>query len=128
VSIIEGANASFWGNNLKDSIIAITLKKGKELEEAYAGMESESVRLITPLGYQTPAEFYAYETEQSRRSDVPDFRTTLYWDPAVRLDSDGQAQVEFFSSDATVDYEAIVEGVTDDGEIIRAGEFIPNNT
>ena len=93
-------------------------------------MESESVRLITPLGYQTPAEFYppAYETEQSRRSDVPDFRTTLYWDPAVRLDSDGQAQVEFFSSDATVDYEAIVEGVTDDGEIIRAGEFIPNNT
>ena len=124
VSIIEGANASFWGNNLKDSIIAITLKKGKELEEAYAGMESESVRLITPLGYQTPA----YETEQSRRSDVPDFRTTLYWDPAVRLDSDGQAQVEFFSSDATVDYEAIVEGVTDDGEIIRAGEFIPNNT
>ena len=119
------------GNNLKDSIIAITLKKGKELEEAYAGMESESVRLITPLGYQTPAEFYpppAYETEQSRRSDVPDFRTTLYWDPAVRLDSDGQAQVEFFSSDATVDYEAIVEGVTDDGEIIRAGEFIPNNT
>lgn len=58
VSIIEGANASFWGNNLKDSIIAITLKKGKELEEAYAGMESESVRLITPLGYQTPAEFY----------------------------------------------------------------------
>ena len=70
----------------------------------------------------------AYETEQSRRSDVPDFRTTLYWDPAVRLDSDGQAQVEFFSSDATVAYEAIVAGVTDDGEIIRAGEFIPNNT
>jgi len=70
----------------------------------------------------------AHKTKQSRRSDVPDFRTTLYWDPAVRLDSDGQAQVEFFSSDATVDYEAIVEGVTDDGEIIRAGEFIPNNT
>ena len=130
VSIIEGANAAYWGVNVRDGVIAITLKKGKELEEAYAGMESESVRLITPLGYQTPAEFYppAYETEQSRRSDVPDFRTTLYWDPAVQLDSDGQAQVEFFSSDATVDYEAIVEGVTDDGEIIQADEFIPNNT
>ena len=130
VSIIEGANAAYWGVNVRDGVIAITLKKGKELEEAYAGMESESVRLITPLGYQTPAEFYSpsYETEQSRRSDVPDFRTTLYWDPAVQLDSDGQAQVEFFSSDATVDYEAIVEGVTDDGEIIQADEFIPNNT
>ena len=46
----------------------------------------------------------------------------------MQLDSDGQAQVEFFSSDATVDYEAIVEGVTDDGEIIQADEFIPNNT
>lgn len=130
VSIIEGANASFWGNNLKDGIIAITLKKGEELEEAYASLEVPGVALVTPLGYQTPAEFYspAYETEQSRRSDVPDFRTTLYWDPAVQLDSDGQAQVEFFSSDATVDYEAIVEGVTDDGEIIQADEFIPNNT
>ena len=76
VSIIEGANASFWGNNLKDSIIAITLKKGKELEEAYAGMESESVRLITPLGYQTPAEFYPPPPTKPNRAAGPTFPTS----------------------------------------------------
>ena len=130
VSIIEGANAAYWGVNVRDGIIAITLKKGKELEEAYASMESESVQLLTPLGYQTPVEFYspAYETERSRLSNVPDFRSTIYWNPDVRLDSDGEAQVQFYSSDAPVDYETIVEGVTDDGEIIQADEFIPNNT
>ena len=130
IDFIDGSRTALWGPGLGNGLIAITLKKGKELEEAYASLEVPGVALVTPLGYQTPAEFYspAYETEQSRRSDVPDFRTTLYWDPAVQLDSDGQAQVEFFSSDATVDYEAIVEGVTDDGEIIRADEFIPNNT
>lgn len=130
IDFIDGSRTALWGPGLGNGLIAITLKKGKELEEAYASLEVPGVALVTPLGYQTPAEFYspAYETEQSRRSDVPDFRTTLYWDPAVQLDSDGQAQVEFFSSDATVDYEAIVEGVTDDGEIIHADEFIPNNT
>ena len=44
VSIIEGANASFWGNNLKDSIIAITLKKGKELEE----MDTQAILNLHP--------------------------------------------------------------------------------
>ena len=60
------------------------------------------VSIASPLGYQTPAEFYApaYATEKARRSMVPDYRTTLYWNPTVKLDDTGQATVEFYTSDA----------------------------
>ena len=79
------------------------------------------VVLASPLGYQTPAEFYApaYATEKDRRSMVPDYRTTLYWNPAVKLDEKGCATVEFYTSDAPADYDITIEGVTQQGKIIR---------
>ena len=85
---------------------------------------------VIPLGYQTPAEFYApsYPTPEARQNRTPDYRATLLWNPAVALDERGRAVVEFYPSDSESGYDITVEGVTDDGEIIRADEFIPNNT
>ena len=76
------------------------------------------MEFVSPLGYQTPAEFYApaYATEKARRSMVPDYRTTLYWNPTVKLDDTGQATVEFYTSDAPADYDITIEGHHADGE------------
>ena len=49
---------------------------------------------------------------------VPDYRTTLYWNPAVELDETGHAVVEFYTSDAPADYNVTAEGVTREGKII----------
>ena len=121
IGIIEGGNTALWGPGLaKNGIISITLKRGNELNDAVSREPSDKVGLISPLGYQTPAEFYAptYETEKARRSMVPDYRTTLYWNPAVELDETGHAVVEFYTSDAPADYNVIVEGVSQQGKII----------
>ena len=47
---------------------------------------------------------------------VPDYRTTLYWNPTVKLDDTGQATIEFYTSDAPADYDISIEGVTQTGE------------
>ena len=109
------------GPGIVGTIIAITMKKGKALAEAYAAAPSPDVSVVTPLGYQTPAEFYApaYATEKARRSMVPDYRTTLYWNPTVKLDDTGQAIVEFYTSDAPADYDISIEGVTQTGKIVQ---------
>ena len=72
------------------------------------------------------AEFYApaYATEKARRSMVPDYRTTLYWNPTVKLDDTGQATVEFYTSDAPADYDITIEGITQTGKIVRTVKII----
>ena len=56
---------------------------------------------------------------KSRRSNVPDYRTTLYWNPAVKLDDTGHATVEFYTADAPPDYDIKIEGVSQTGKIIQ---------
>ena len=125
IDLIDRNQTTYWGTNLKGGIIAITMKKGKALAEAYAAMPSPDVSVVTPLGYQTPAEFYApaYATEKARRSMVPDYRTTLYWNSTVKLDDTGQAIVEFYTSDAPADYDISIEGITQNGKIIQLKKF-----
>lgn len=127
IDLIDRNQTSYWGTNLKGGIIAITMKKGKALAEAYAAVPSPDVSVVTPLGYQTPAEFYApaYDTEEKRRTNTPDYRTTLYWNPVVKLDDLGQATVEFYTTDAPADYDISIEGVSQSGKIIRKQQRFP---
>ena len=127
IDLIDRNQTSYWGTNLKGGIIAITMKKGKALAEAYAAAPSPDVSIVTPLGYQTPAEFYSptYDTEEKYRANTPDYRTTLYWNPVVKLDDLGQATVEFYTTDAPADYNISIEGVSQSGKIIRKQQRFP---
>ena len=127
IDLIDRNQTTYWGTNLKGGIIAITMKKGKALAEAYAAAPSPDVSVVTPLGYQTPAEFYSptYDTEEKRRTNTPDYRTTLYWNPVVKLDDLGQATVEFYTTDAPADYDISIEGVSRSGKIIRKQQRFP---
>ena len=127
IDLIDRNQSTLWGANLRGGIIAITMKKGKALAEAYTAAPSPDMSVFTPLGFQTPAEFYAptYETEKARRSMVPDYRTTLYWNPSVVLDEFGRATVEFYTSDAPADYSIMVEGVSQQGKIIDLDTSFP---
>ena len=128
IDLIEGGNMVLWGvSHWKQAgIISITTKKGKELDDATRTLPARDVEFVSPLGYQTPAEFYApaYATEKARRSMAPDYRTTLYWNPTVKLDDTGQATVEFYTSDAPADYDITIEGITQTGKIVRTVKII----
>lgn len=122
IDMIEKSEVSFWGYKDCSGIISLTLKTGAELENSVSLTPSIYVAIASPSGYQTPAEFYApaYATEKARRSMVPDYRTTLYWNPSVEFDETGRATVEFYTSDAPADYDITIEGVTRTGKVVRA--------
>ncbi len=65
-----------------------------------------------------------YSSSASRNSRIPDFRTTLYWNPSVTLDKDGKADVSFWTSDLTSDYEICIQGITPDGKPITVRKKI----
>ena len=134
IDLIAGGNMFLWGV-FDGAIVSITTKTGDELDQALAVAPAIDVSIASPLGYQTPAEFYApaYATEKARRSMVPDYRTTLYWNPSVEFDETGRATVEFYTSDAPADYDISIEGVTQTGKIVQRRqrlrpEFAAGNT
>ncbi|MBL7796894.1 MAG: carboxypeptidase regulatory-like domain-containing protein [Saprospiraceae bacterium] len=66
-------------------------------------------------------EFYVpqYDAEETPETRT-DFRSTIYWNPALRTDKKGRAQVEFFASDAVTNFRVTLEGVADAGVAGRA--------
>jgi len=66
-------------------------------------------------------EFYVPQyTSQEQPEERTDFRTTIYWNPAVRTDEQGKTQVEFYASDAVTNFRATLEGIADAGVAGRA--------
>jgi hypothetical protein len=63
-------------------------------------------------------EFYSpdYSTNLLKESRIPDFRNTLYWDPDLHTGKDGKTETEFYTSDESVSYTIVVEGISPDGK------------
>jgi uncharacterized protein YfaS (alpha-2-macroglobulin family) len=59
-----------------------------------------------------------------KKSRIPDFRNTLYWNPSVKTDSEGKALVEFWTSDFVSDYEVNIQGITPAGKAFTLRKII----
>ena len=82
--------------------------------------------IISPLGFQKPAEFYSpiYDTPESKYQSIPDYRTTIFWKPDVVVEEGKDAQFNFYTSDFPTTYSVVIEGISDDGQIVRHIEKI----
>ncbi len=119
ISVFKGANAAIFGSRGGNGVIAITLKRGIDMNAKTPA--PASLAHIIPLGYQKPVQFYEpkYDVDSVRRSVVPDLRTTIYWNPALKSDSTGNVRIKFYTADKAVNYNLVLEGITNDGEICR---------
>ena len=88
------------------------------------GRERVNMSAFTLLGYQEPAEFYVprYDVDSVRLDTTPDWRTTIYWNPVVKVEPGKRAKVSFYTADNTGTYTIILEGVTRDGMVCRLRE------
>ncbi|MGY3213295.1 hypothetical protein [Mucilaginibacter sp. HD30] len=83
-----------------------------------AGLETDPKALVIDYeGLQLQREFYTpvYDTEEQRKSRLPDFRTMLYWTPDAGTAASGKRQLTFYTSDQPGTYAGIVEGISNDG-------------
>jgi len=117
IDVFKGVNTLIFGSRGANGVIAISLKKGENRKTA----PPISLAHVMPLGYQKPAEFYVpkYQVDSIYRSSNPDLRTTIYWNPKLSTDSNGNVHVNFYSADKSNDYTVIVEGVSTAGDICR---------
>ena len=78
-------------------------------------------RYVIP-GFAYPAEFYSPDYSNTELSAAgaaaSDYRRTLYWNPDLRLDANGQAEVTFYNNCRTSVLSVDAEGQTPDGTLL----------
>ena len=86
------------------------------------GLRSSQVkghRQTTFRGYTTGAEFYAPEYPNGPIKGDVDYRRTLYWNPALRTNAEGQAEVLFYNNGYSKQFHISAEGITTQGTILK---------
>ena len=123
IDFVRPPYSGFYDPLSPGGILAITTKTG----EGYKGAEWHPTNLkrIMPLGFQPPVEFYVprYELTADKEKQDPDLRTTIHWQPRLEV-KDGKATIEFYTADGPVDYSVVIEGVGEDGSLLRMEERI----
>ncbi|PWG78498.1 hypothetical protein [Pararcticibacter amylolyticus] len=76
--------------------------------------------LYKPIPFTTPCAFYSPKYTPESIPDGTDIRPTVYWDPNIITDKQGEATICFFTSDNPGVYSVIMEG-TDLAGAIGAG-------
>lgn len=76
-------------------------------------------RQTTFRGYTEVAEFYAPEYPNGPIKGDVDYRRTLYWNPALTTDAQGQATVTFYNNGYSKRFDISAEGITSQGMMMR---------
>ena len=70
----------------------------------------------------SPAEFYSPDYSRHQPQEPTDYRRTLYWNPALRLDNNGQARVILYNNSRTTQVSVSAAGQAADGQLLWNGE------
>lgn len=112
----DPARTAIFGSQGANGAIAVYTKTG-------AGLASVSVggTLVTKYGgYTTPRKFYSPQyNEKTSATGTSDQRATIFWNPLLKTDEEGSAQVDFYNSDSAKQYLIVVEGMDSLGRIGR---------
>jgi hypothetical protein len=57
-----------------------------------------------------------YSSGKMKNIRIPDMRNTLYWNPSIKPDKTGNAEIEFWSADNDSEYMINIQGITSNGK------------
>lgn len=104
---------NFLGNNEAGYVLILT-KLGTSRKQY-----NPSIVNVTPKGYNKVRDFYSPKYTPGVNDKTPDLRTTVYWNPYLKTNEQGQTSFNFYSADGPGTYKVIVEGIDAAGELGR---------
>nr|WP_068891084.1 carboxypeptidase-like regulatory domain-containing protein [Pedobacter panaciterrae] len=92
----------------------IYTKKDKFRREAGLNMAN-----LFPKGFNKVKTFYSPKYDVNNNTNIPDLRSTIYWNPNVKTYDTGKTSFNFFNADGPGKYKVIIEGINSDGLLGR---------
>ena len=99
----------------KNGIVIVQTRKGNAREPL-----DDPSKLIE--GLNRSVSFKARDHSGAEDAHRPDFRSSVYWNPSVKTDSNGKASVDFFCSDDIGKLSIRIDGLTTEGKPFSAGQ------
>ena len=70
-------------------------------------------------GFAYPAEFYSPDySRQVPSEEKKDYRRTLYWNPCLKLNDEGQGEVTFYNNSRSTKLSVDAQGMASDGTLL----------
>ena len=108
----EGSD-QFWGADKPEVVVDLHLFPNDAKRITYRD------RYIMLDGYSTSVEFYSPDYSKHPLPDgQKDYRRTLYWNPSLQLDRNGQADISFFNNFRHTTLSVEAEGQASDGTLL----------
>lgn len=116
LSFADGKAATMLGLAAQQGAILMEVSR----EGMVNMVDTDAMARVLIRGSHKPVEFYKpkYPTADSRLTSVQDLRSTITWEPLIRPTETGTALVTFYTADRSSEYNVILEGITDDGELV----------
>jgi hypothetical protein len=102
------------GNLILHGIINVITRSGD-----FSNITMPDYTVVLPYRViDNPDTFMApdYSDNQNKQKRIPDLRNTLYWDPSVKTDRNGEAETEFWTSDLPGLYIIKIQGISATGK------------
>lgn len=100
----------------KGVFVEAKLKPQAELQRRARAIGAEICKMA---GYAESVKFYApiYSIPELQQCEKPDIRTTVYWNPSLKIGNDGTGSIHFYTDDNdSPQYDITIEGITRDGK------------
>jgi hypothetical protein len=105
--------AMIWGERGKGGVISVVTRSGAPTTNDNPVYHSVNVNFA---GYNEPRIFYSPVHHTTLESDYkPDLRTTLFWEPNIKLENNNTHFVNYFNADNPGFVKIVVEGITSTG-------------
>jgi len=115
LSLVKDGSANIFGLRGSGGAIVVTLKHPMD----FPAKPTPGIITYSPLGYALGMEFYhpVYDTPERKGIPNPDMRSTLYWNPCLKLDCQGCAEITYYTSDSGAPHDIVIEGVGRKGRV-----------
>ncbi|WP_345055655.1 TonB-dependent receptor plug domain-containing protein [Hymenobacter glaciei] len=118
VEVFKGNEAAIFGNS--GGAIAIYTKRADPNYNGSNKGPAPGMATVRLPGFYAAREFYSPRYSALLTNPPADPRTsTLYWNPQVRTNAKGEAEVHFFTADGSGTFEAVAEGLGSGGQPVR---------
>lgn len=112
-------NLGIYGSMGGGGIIIVTTKIGGG--NYSSNLYTPGIVTFSPQGFYEISEFASPDySKVEENTNEPDLRSTIYWNPNITTDENGEASFDFYTADRKGRYLIIVEGVDLNGRLGHA--------
>ncbi|HZY80814.1 MAG TPA: carboxypeptidase-like regulatory domain-containing protein [Cyclobacteriaceae bacterium] len=121
VEINRNSGVYNYGNTRTDGILSINT-----VYDQAADQLPDTTATVVVHGFDKPMEFKSPDYSLSTDVTTPrkDFRSTIYWNPAMTIDEDKKGRCVFYAGDLATQYRIEIEGMLADGTAVHVEKII----